>query len=113
MNEHEHEPEDAKLNGDSVEVEIPEMTAPVFPTESTLTNSHTFFQRTVGGGMTLKFVPLIALPDGRTLPDTHATCVQFSAEGWERFKRSIAADGVESRIVTARGFPEGFIRGEG
>lgn len=105
-----NEPE---LNGDSVEIEVPPVTAPTFPTETTLTNSHTFFQRTVGGGMLLKFVPLVTLPNGQSLPDTHSTGVQFSPEGWEQFKRDVEVDGERSRIVTARTFPEGFLRGEG
>jgi len=99
-------------NGDSVEVEVPATTAPTFPHETTLTNSHTFFQRTIGGGMMLKFVPLVVLPDGRTLPDTHAVCVLFSADGWERFKRQAAADGDAPAIVTARNI-EGFLGGSG
>jgi hypothetical protein len=103
----------AERNGDSIEVEVPAITAPTFPHETTLNNSHTFFQRTVGGGMLLKFVPLVTLPNGQQLPDPHATCVMFSPEGWEQFRRQVAADGIESRIVTARSFPEGFLRGEG
>jgi hypothetical protein len=108
-----HEPEGAELNGDTIEVEVPAITAPTFPHETTLNNSHTFFQRMVGGGMTLKFVPIVTLPDGRQIPDPHAISIVFSAEGWEQFKRTVEADGEQSRIVTARGFPEGFLRGEG
>lgn len=107
------EPNGADRNGDMVEVEVPAVTAPVFPVEATLTNSHVFFQRTVGGGMLLKFVPLITLPDGRQLPDTHATCVQFNAEGWERFKRTVKVDGVESPITVVRDLPGGFLGGGG
>ena len=101
--------DDATRNGDSIEVEIPPTTAPVFPIERTLNNSKIFFQKMIGGGMLLKIVPLIATPNGN-IPHPEAVCVIFGEAGWEQFKREVAADGA-SPIQIVSVFPkvEGFL----
>lgn len=101
-----------ELNGDTIEVEIPSVTAPTFPIEHVLNNSHTFFQRTIGGGMDLKFVALVATQHGN-MPAPDATVVRFNAESWDRFKRECMADGDKPRIQTVRHFPGGLLNGEG
>jgi hypothetical protein len=104
---------DAEQNGDSIEVEVPAITTPTFPVEQTLNNSQAFFQRTIGGGMLLKVVPLITTPRG-VLPAHEATVIVFSADGWDRFKRAVAADGdAPPQVETALHIPGGLLNGEG
>lgn len=92
------------------EIEVPPLTAPVFPWELLLRNSATFFQRTIGGGMQLKFCPVVIGPDGgHPLPP--GVVIEFGAEGWERFKAEVAADGDKPRIATVRHFPGGPLSG--
>lgn len=108
MNENERSDDELE----QVELEIPDVTAPVMPTEHTLNNSHTFYQRTIGGGMLLKFVPLVARGDGSVVPAPEAYVVAFSPEGWERFKREVSLDGVTPpRVETVRTFPGGLLNG--
>lgn len=96
-----------------VEFEIPATTAPTLPTEHTLNNSATFYQRRVDGGMIVKFVPIVMTPNG-AVPAPDAYCVSFSVDGWERFKREVAADGVKPpSIETVRHFPGGLLNGDG
>lgn len=103
---------DADANGDSIEVEVPAITSPTFPAEVTLNNSHAFFQRTIDGGMIVKFVPLVPTAHGN-MPAHEATCVVFSGEGWERFKRTVQADGVAPpQVETALHIPGGLLNGE-
>lgn len=100
----EHEPE-------QVEVEVPAQTAPTLPVEHFLHYSATFYQRQIGGGMLVKFVPLVATPAGN-VPAPEAYCVEFSPEGWDRFKREVAADGARGPVIeTARHVPGGFLNG--
>lgn len=96
-----------------VEFEIPAVTSPIMPVEHTLTNSHTFYQRTIDGGMLVKFLPIVMTPSGG-VPAPEAYVVTFNADGWERFKREVAADGVKPpAIETARHFPGGLLNGGG
>lgn len=113
MNDDERDALDlARDDDEPVEFEIPAATAPTFPVEHTLNNSHTFYQRTVGGGMDLKFVALVTLPDGRNIPSPEATVIRFGPEPWERFKREVEADGDKPRIETVRHFPGGLLNGD-
>lgn len=98
---------------DEVELEIPALTAPVLPVETTFDNAAMLYQRTIGGGMLLKMLPLVATAQG-TMPTPHAYVAKFSPEGWERFKREVAADGVKAPAVeTARTIPGGLLRANG
>jgi hypothetical protein len=100
-------------DAEAVEFEIPAVTAPTMPVEHTLTNSHTFYQRTVGGGMQVKFLPIVMTPSG-AVPAPEAYVIVFNPDGWERFKREVAADGVKPpTIETARHFPGGLLNGDG
>lgn len=90
--------------------DIPDVTAPVFPSEHTLNNSAAFFQRAVGGGMLLKFAALVQTPVGFQ-PAPEAVVVVFNEAGWERFKALVARDGVASPIETVRTFPGGLLNG--
>lgn len=107
------EPTDIEPEEEAVEFEIPAVTAPVFPYEMVLNDSHTFYQRTIGGGMDVKLVPVVQTPNGRA-PALPATVVRFSPEGWERFKREVANDGEKApNIETVRAFPGGLLHREG
>lgn len=100
-----HEPEQVE------EVEVPPLTAPVLPLEVVLHNSTTFYQRMIGGGMQLKFAPLVQTPAGY-VPTTPGYVVEFGAEAWERFKREVAADGERPpQIETVRHIPGGPLNG--
>jgi hypothetical protein len=99
---------------EQIEFEVPAVTAPTLPTEHVLNNSVNFFQRLVGGSMQLKFVPLVVLPDGRSVPAPEAYVVLFNPDSWERFKREVAADGMKAPgIETVRHFPGGLLNGDG
>lgn len=87
--------------------EIPAATAPVFPLEEVLHNSAHFFQRTIGGGMLLKFCPLVTTPQG-SVPALPAVVVEFSPEGWDGFVRDVQAGERRPHIPTVRHFPEGL-----
>ena len=103
--------EEASAAAEQVEeFEIPAQTAPVFPIETLLHNSACFFQRTMGGGMHMKVVALIATPNGH-VPAPDATVVEFSAAGWDGFKEQVARDGARSTIETVRTFPGGMLNG--
>lgn len=96
-----------------VEHELPPVTAPTFPTEHVLNDSHTFFQRVVSGGMLVKFVPLVHTRGG-VVPAPDAYCISFSPEGWERFKTEVLADGAKAPVIeTARSFPGDLLNGGG
>lgn len=98
-------------NGDSLEIEVPAVTAPTFPIERVIWNSETFYQRDIAGNMIVKLVPLIATTGGN-VPHAEALCFMFSPEGWERFKREVAADGAKAPLIEAmRHFPGGFPNG--
>lgn len=103
------EPDD---DDDAIVLKIPAVTAPTFPVEHALNNSVTFFQRTIDGGMDVKFVALVTLPDGRNLPSPEATVIRFNPQAWERHKREVAADGEKSKIETVRHFPGGLLNGD-
>lgn len=95
---------------EEIEVEVPAVTAPTAPWEIVLHNSTTFFQRMVGGGMLLKFLPVVATPEGY-VPVPPGVGVEFSAEAWERFKREVEADGERPRVQVARSFGGGPLNG--
>jgi hypothetical protein len=95
-----------------IELEIPAVTAPTFPWEVVLHNSATFYQRMVGGGMQLKFCPLLPTPQGH-LPVPPGVTIEFNAEAWERFKREVAVDGEKPRVETFRSFGGGPLNGGG
>lgn len=95
---------------EQVEIEIPPVTAPTLPHEIILHNSANWYQRLVGGGMALKFCPLVQTPGG-WVPTTPGFVVEFGPEAWERFRAEVAADGVKSRIETHRTLPGGGLNG--
>lgn len=101
----EHEPEQAPE-------QAPDVVAPLFPTEHVLNTSQAFFQRLLGEGMQIKFVAVIVTPRG-PLPAPEATVINFTKEGWERFKQAVEADGVlPPAIETAIHIPGGLLNGE-
>ena len=77
---------------------------PVLPWEVSLRNAGWFLEASEAGGMVLKLVPLQPLPDGSQVPVGMAVEVAFSADGWERFRRDVAA-GERSQIVVAPVLP--------
>lgn len=106
-------PEVEQPEVEQVEIEVPPATAPVLPLEVVLHNSVNWFQRLVGGGMQVKFAPLVQTPAGY-VPTTPGYVVEFSADAWERFKREVAADGVKApAIETVRHFPGDPLNGAG
>jgi hypothetical protein len=97
---------------ETIDVDLPATTAPVFPTEHVLSSSQVFFQRMIGGGMQLKFVAVIMSPRG-PLPAPEATVINLTPDGWEVFKRIVAADGVvPPQVETALHIPGGLLNGE-
>lgn len=96
--------------GSTLDEEIAEIeqTAPDLPWELTLKNSATYFQKLPGGRMVLKFVPIALTPQGAMMTPPGIEIV-FGADGWERFKEEVAADGEKPPekpvIQTARALP--------
>lgn len=87
-------------NGNTPHLEPP----PVLPWEIKLGGSVTHYQQLDGGGMALCFTPAIATPQGNMLTPPQVR-IEFGKEGWENFKREVAADGAKSNIAIARQLP--------
>lgn len=77
---------------------------PRLPYELTLNSSWTHFQPRDDDGMVLVFTPGAQTPAGVMFAPPQVR-IQFSADGWERFKQTVAADGAASPIAIARMLP--------
>lgn len=86
-----------------------QQTAPIFPAEVVLSMHGNWLQRLPGGGMQVKFAALVMTPAGPR-PQLPAYVVEFNADGWERFKRVVAADGDVPSVELATHLPPG-VRG--
>lgn len=76
-----------------------EVTAPVFPSEQVLRNFAFFFQRTVDGGMEVKFAAVVNQGEV-ALMQPAAVVISFTDfSSWEAFQEAVAADGVKEETV--------------
>lgn len=93
------------IEPERVEVEIPPVTAPEFSWEIHLNVAGYYFQRLLGGGMQLKFCPIIAAPGGGAAPSMPGIAIRFpDADAWAEFKRRVGMDGEIPIIQTVREF---------
>lgn len=89
-----------------------EVTAPTLPSEMILRQHVQYFQRTPNGGMTIKVCAAVPGPGGMVVPLSPAYIFGFDAAGWERFKKTVADDGVPPPVVeTSTILPPGFMNG--
>lgn len=80
--------------------------APVLPVASVVTSHFEHYQSRPDGGMTLIVTPTWPSRegDGYVLVPPQLRIV-FDKDGWERFQREVAADGVRSSIAVSREIP--------